>query len=391
MRKLLVYLPIFIFIIPLAYAVPASWYGYVALNGSTASDGVIVDAYISNSIAGTTTVGAVQSSGYYLIHVEGNVGDSVSFRIYGNNVTQAAQTWSVGFQHPAFNLTANYTANGQACPTYSGYTLPTTYNSNAGCAGGYCVHSICRSASTYCGDGHCDTGESASSCSADCGTTTSPSGGGGGGGTSCSESWSCTYWTGCSKEGIQTRICTDANNCGTTTNKPVEEQTCTYIEPEEPEPEEELPAEKEPSLIDIGLIEPDKKYTNLMAGEDKIEFLYQGTSYEINLDKVDDASVDITIPSISASFALGLGESKRIDINNDGKLDVMFILDAITDGNAEVSIVLIEEAPMIEEPEPVEEPEIVPLQIMWSLILVIVLILVFSYLYGRRNRYKRYL
>lgn len=47
------------------------------------------------------------------------------------------------------------------------------------CAGNFCVHSICRSASTFCGDGSCDSGESTSSCSADC-----PAAAGGGGTTS---------------------------------------------------------------------------------------------------------------------------------------------------------------------------------------------------------------
>jgi len=36
------------------------------------------------------------------------------------------------------------------------------------CSGGYCVHGICRSSSTYCGDGYCDTGEDCSNCEVDC-------------------------------------------------------------------------------------------------------------------------------------------------------------------------------------------------------------------------------
>lgn len=180
MKRLVLYLLIFIFAASLAYAMPGSWYGYVTLNGSTASDDAVVDAYISGSIAGTALVGAVQSNGYYLIHVEGNVGDNVSFKIYGNNVTQAAQAWATDLQ-PILNLTATSTANTLACPTYSGYSLPTTYNANPGCTGEYCVHSYCRASTTYCGDGYCDTGETCSSCSGDCGSC-SPGGGGGGGG-----------------------------------------------------------------------------------------------------------------------------------------------------------------------------------------------------------------
>lgn len=42
--------------------------------------------------------------------------------------------------------------------------------SGSECEGGYCVHGVCRSAATYCGDGHCDTnaGELYAMCQADC-------------------------------------------------------------------------------------------------------------------------------------------------------------------------------------------------------------------------------
>ncbi|MEM7820491.1 MAG: DUF4398 domain-containing protein, partial [Candidatus Aenigmatarchaeota archaeon] len=43
------------------------------------------------------------------------------------------------------------------------------------CLGGYCVHGICRSSSTYCGDNYCDSGEDCASCSADCGACPMPS------------------------------------------------------------------------------------------------------------------------------------------------------------------------------------------------------------------------
>lgn len=38
------------------------------------------------------------------------------------------------------------------------------------CASGYCVHSYCRSSSTYCGDYYCDYPETKSTCSSDCNT-----------------------------------------------------------------------------------------------------------------------------------------------------------------------------------------------------------------------------
>ncbi|MCK4589852.1 MAG: hypothetical protein KAT77_05380 [Nanoarchaeota archaeon] len=182
-RKLLLYPLILILTLSLAQAIPSSWYGYVTLDASTAADNAVVDAYINSAIAGSTTVGAVQSNGYYLVHVTGNAGDSISFKIYGNNVTEAAQTWAAGFQHPFFNLTATSAANGAACPTYTGYTSGNNV-ANLGCAGGYCVHNLCRATSTHCGDGHCDTGETCSSCSSDCGSCDDGGGGGGGGSSS---------------------------------------------------------------------------------------------------------------------------------------------------------------------------------------------------------------
>jgi hypothetical protein len=45
----------------------------------------------------------------------------------------------------------------------------------------------------------------------------------------CTEDWSCTYWSNCTG-GTQTRTCTDANSCGSTINKPDESQNCGCIE-----------------------------------------------------------------------------------------------------------------------------------------------------------------
>ncbi|GEM_PF-1255438 len=45
--------------------------------------------------------------------------------------------------------------------------------------------------------------------------------------TTCTPSWSCTAWSTCSN-GQQTRTCTDSNNCGTTSGKPAESQSCLY-------------------------------------------------------------------------------------------------------------------------------------------------------------------
>src|SRR3989338_10615879 len=47
--------------------------------------------------------------------------------------------------------------------------------------------------------------------------------------TPCNELWSCLEWSPspCPSSGIQTRTCTDANNCNTNINKPQESRACT--------------------------------------------------------------------------------------------------------------------------------------------------------------------
>jgi len=109
------------------------------------------------------------------------------------------------------------------------------------CYGGYCVHGYCRSGPTYCGDGFCDTGETCSSCSADCGACPTPASSGGGGWypvlpNECRENWVCSDWSECIA-GERFRNCTETNQCGTAENKPVERETCTGPAPEsEPRP-----------------------------------------------------------------------------------------------------------------------------------------------------------
>jgi len=97
---------------------------------------------------------------------------------------------------------------------------------NEACVSNFCVHEICRTEETYCGDGFCDTGESISSCPDDCGE--------------CREgdTKTCTASNGC--EGTQT--CTDAKWSECTTNlKKCENGTCI---PETGKCAEEVKADK---------------------------------------------------------------------------------------------------------------------------------------------------
>ncbi len=135
------------------------WDGYITIDGSLTSDtNIVLQSYTNGTL--NSYNGTVFSNGFYNIHVPGNDGDNITFKIYGVSVNEGAQTWNCSAPgYHTMNLSMNRTADGTSC-TFDG-----------GCSGGYCVHNYCRSASTYCGDGYCDTGENTANCAADCGTT----------------------------------------------------------------------------------------------------------------------------------------------------------------------------------------------------------------------------
>jgi len=87
----------------------------------------------------------------------------------------------VSFDDPigGVNITGNYVWANTTHFSYYGVgivlDLGNTCSHDSNCLSGHCVHSVCRSAATYCGDGYCDLGESCTSDS-----------------TSCSSGYSCT-------------------------------------------------------------------------------------------------------------------------------------------------------------------------------------------------------
>ena len=85
-----------------------------------------------------------------------------------------------------------------------------------------------------CGDWlSCSSGTQTRTCTDanSCGTTTTRPATTQSCGGVCTESWTCAAWSACSAAGTQTRTCTDTTACGTTAGKPAETQSCTYIPP----------------------------------------------------------------------------------------------------------------------------------------------------------------
>jgi uncharacterized membrane protein YgcG len=199
MKKVFFVISLFLLILPVSFAAsPVFYRGFAFFDGATASNGTIIQAFINNAsmAASGVTIGqgvlaGLTPQGRYVISFEANTGDNISFLINGaalvaingtNTSSQAITSGTLVVEN--FNLSANSSSNGVACTFASG------------CSGGYCVHSLCRSASTYCGDSFCDSGESCTSdnsacssgqaCTNGCVATSSgggSSGGGGGGGS----------------------------------------------------------------------------------------------------------------------------------------------------------------------------------------------------------------
>jgi hypothetical protein len=95
-----------------------------------------------------------------------------------------------------------------------------------------------------CGDGTCAVDEDCNNCPADCGSCPTES-------TTetvsqnvpvtCTPSWICSGWGVCT-DGIQTRTCTDSNNCGS--EAPAQSQSCA----------EETPTQKKSFLSTVGSV-----------------------------------------------------------------------------------------------------------------------------------------
>ena len=83
-------------------ALPIDWIGIARMGGSIAPDGTVITAFIDGQEVARTTIGDPtlvcsigDCSGYYLIHVPGNEGDAVTFKINGVGANEGPQSWIV--------------------------------------------------------------------------------------------------------------------------------------------------------------------------------------------------------------------------------------------------------------------------------------------------------
>ncbi len=108
--------------------------GYIfSFDNCTGGSNLVNDTWVS--MTGLTNWSNVTKTPNY------TAGCNVAWKVYTND---SADNWNS-------TDTMNYTTKNA-----SGFYC----TQNSQCAGGYCVHNLCRAASTFCGDGYCDTGES---------------------------------------------------------------------------------------------------------------------------------------------------------------------------------------------------------------------------------------
>jgi len=176
--------------------IPHQFYGSVTYNGQSAPDGLSVVAKINGvEVASTTTSdGKYGYSPVFYVDDPNNIraGDNVSFFVNGIDTGQIKKFVNGGITQ--LDLTVTGPSVGTTTPTQ------TSGDGGGGGGGG--------------GGGVVTTTTVAEE------TTTTVE--------KCQEEWTCTDWSEC-KDGIQTRTCTDENNCGTDLYRPFESQPCTTV------------------------------------------------------------------------------------------------------------------------------------------------------------------
>jgi len=75
------------------------------------------------------------------------------------------------------------------------------------------------------------------------------------------------------------------------------------------------------------------------------------TQHTIRVNEVTETSAKITVSSDPIEVTLNIGESKEVDINNDGTNDIKVTLDSITSGKASFTLTKLAGAAIVEQEE----------------------------------------
>lgn len=82
----------------------------------------------------------------------------------------------------------------------------------------------------------------------------------------------------------------------------------------------------------------DRGYSQSLEEDDEVVFRVRGSDHTITLDSVETNSVTITIRSDPVTITLDVGEEERVDVDDDGNVDVSIELQSIVSGNVDLFI-----------------------------------------------------
>jgi len=89
------------------------WDGRLYINGTIASDGTLLCAYVNGVETDRTTIGADGTSGMYLVSLPGTTGNTVTFKVFCDSdypAKEGAQSWSASPPRHHLNLTIDHAA-----------------------------------------------------------------------------------------------------------------------------------------------------------------------------------------------------------------------------------------------------------------------------------------
>jgi len=129
MKKIFSFLFIFsLLFIPATFAIGpediGDWWGIAEINGIANEYGAVVEALINEQIVASDITGS-PDAGYYLIHVPGQHGDMITFKLCGVIVEENVEWGSGNYK---LNLSISGTTEGQTCNYYDSVNRKITVN-----------------------------------------------------------------------------------------------------------------------------------------------------------------------------------------------------------------------------------------------------------------------
>jgi hypothetical protein len=107
-------------------------------------------------------------SGWYHLHLV-FLESAINWTVTGPNNYSLRDSFGYNTLNPVFYLGVSYGEVQYDDVTINGGPLGFKCNNYNECSINYCVHNICRSNTTFCGDNFCDIGETCNNCVVDCG------------------------------------------------------------------------------------------------------------------------------------------------------------------------------------------------------------------------------